>query len=1233
MSDFFNPYKKSKKKIDVNKNQINNLGFFSITDSGKDSTIEYKRNEKEVEDYDYEENEDFSKKSDLGFAFKLGLLDTYRGVKQIAGFDESDMRREQAELIKRMQGENGGLVKAAYFAGALLDPASWLIPFGKARTLWQMGKYGMVSGAVAGAAGYVDEDQDSILTEGKMTRKEQALFGLGAGGVVAPAFGVLKNIGVKATGKGTTIPVGGPDPEGFFGQLFSLKHVDPKKAVKRGYTKTQLQGAAKTAEPKVTPGGRKVIVERGPKRTVFERQDERIGDPTADIKPTVVKDDLELLNKNKARKGMFLFGPQSFANKYIFKPYEEKIGRPTFSKLSKSGEATSAVAGGLYGFNMDEELPIMSFTDPFSSRLGRAFTGAVFGFGGFKLLKKTTIPRKFGKGTAEEQGKEFHMSLTEFLGRGFIDKYNLPREYTALRQQAQGLGGMIASQFNELVQKAKILTVDERKILYNILEGEDIVNVKSKKIKELSEEARKTINMYGQMYHDLGLLDKKVFRKNAASYLQRIYADKTDVPRIGDDLRPRGIIKNVSIDEYLKTFKNQKAFNEDGTRVMVRGGLDDRLPNGKIPMIPHRGWEVLENIDAKKLNNKKYVEELKARNLVNEDGEISIRWELTKGERLAKGEIEDAAASIELTGQYMASTISQFKFYDDLFKMPELSPYVKKTTRAGDKYVLDKKFKGLSDSEMNKAGYYKMPNTKFPDSKVKKYGKLSGKYVQEEIYKNLLAAQKYRESKLTDYFGDYLKLNRVWKASKTAWNPTVHVNNVFGNIFFSDMGDIPLFVGTGKGGGLINSFKLLAEHNSKKPIKSKVVYLAQKYGVFDADFITRELKTFDFKSIKNAYKYDDKKTEWANAVEISNRIYNAVRKNKITGTLENWYRLEDHIFRLNAFIHKRQQGFSDADAAMFARKQFIDYDIQAPVINFFRHGVTPFLAFSYRVIPLLAETAVVRPWKYAKYAALGYGLSKVGGMMGGGDAEKERQLMPKTSAGNILGIPILPTKEIKLPFTDKEGNSKYINIERLFPGGDILELGQGIIPGLPAPFQPSFGIAGDVVFGLAGVDLFTKKMDQTRGISVAEDITGSLKSIGVKLIPNFPFLPGSYSTKRIERAQPGRTEISPFREPESELQAILNAFGIKVTNRSLTSLTVTKKAELDKILKKYDLDIKNAGKKLASGEITEKQFEEEVADIVIKIQKQVMIFGGRLEGIDPATILQSKEMIDLMNSR
>ena len=34
-----------------------------------------------------------------------------------------------------MRGPNGGYVMAAYFAGAILDPAGWLIPFGKAKNL------------------------------------------------------------------------------------------------------------------------------------------------------------------------------------------------------------------------------------------------------------------------------------------------------------------------------------------------------------------------------------------------------------------------------------------------------------------------------------------------------------------------------------------------------------------------------------------------------------------------------------------------------------------------------------------------------------------------------------------------------------------------------------------------------------------------------------------------------------------------------------------------------------------------------------------------------------------------------------------------------------------------------------------------------------------------------------------------------------------------------------------
>ncbi len=1222
-----NPQKAAELKAKI-KQQTTGKGGLTIynlpVSSDKSGSIVNIRNEKDASDYDYEENVDYNQKVSLGKAFKLGLLDTTRGISQITGvgFDKQKMRKEQQELVKAMQGKNGGLIKAVYFAGAILDPASWLLPFGKAKTLYTMGKYGMVSGAVAGAAGYVDEEMDSIIGEGRITRGEQALLGSIGGGILSPGIGALRNLGVKVTGKGTVTPIGQPDPEGFIGTIFNLKHVNVQKALKDKSIKTvKLSAKPKMVEGEEYVGGIKkgkkaVFKTEKDKRVATYRDDSKIGDPSSDILKTVQDQDLarkvgktqkqidkmdskiaEEAQKNFPKKGMYLTPVRDFFDKYIAKPYQEKIGRPTFQKIA-SGQGASVTGGALIGYNYNDELPAVSINNPFSSRLGRAMLGAVMGLGGFKGLSKINITRRAG--TKEDAGATFTMPFTEFLGRGLRDKYNLPSEFVALRQQAQGMGGLIASQFNNLVQKAKLLNMDERRILYNILEGEDIAKVDSKKIMMLSKEARETINKFGQMYVDYGLMDKKVFQKNANSYLRRIYSKDKQAPRIGDDLKPRGQVLEVTEEDFIKNYKNVKAVDENGKPIMIRGGI------GEPKFVQHRGWEVFDEVTKDKVKYK------------------VIRWEYTKAERLAKGEIEDAAAGIELTGSYMASTISQFKFYDDIYKTPSLGAYVK---APNGKFTLDKQFKGLSESEMNKRGYYKMPTSVLKDTRVKKYGSLSGKYVLEEVYRNLLTANKYREATSGELFQQYRRLNGLWKVSKTAWNPTVHVNNIFGNVFFSDFADVPLFVGTKGEGGLVDSFKMLAKHNSKDPYKSETVYLAQKFGVFDADFIARELKTFDFKSLQNAYKYDANKTEWTNATDIAGRVYQAVRKNKITGTLQEWYRVEDHIFRLNAFQHRLKMGDSASDAAMFARRQFIDYDIDAPVIQALRNSVTPFLAFSYRIIPLLAETAVVRPWKFAKYAALGYGLNKIGAEMGGGEAEVERQMLPKYNSGNVLGMPILPFKEIKLPFKSEQGQSKYINIQRFFPGGDILDIGTtGVLPGLPAPLQPSGGIAGDVLFSLAGIDLFR------RTYNPPDNIGESLKNVGVKLIPNFPFIPGSYSTKRIDRATLD-TNISPYREDEAEWMAILSAFGFKVSNRTVGTLTAAKSLEFSAEMKKLENDIKDLADQLRRGVITMSTYDKKSAKIIIEMQKKAAIFGGRTEGISPADILESPEVLNLRNNR
>ena len=76
--------------------------------------------------------------------------------------------------------------------------------------------------------------------------------------------------------------------------------------------------------------------------------------------------------------------------------------------------------------------------------------------------------------------------------------------------------------------------------------------------------------------------------------------------------------------------------------------------------------------------------------------------------------------------------------------------------------------------------------------------------------------------------------------------------------------------------------------------------------------------------------------------------------------------------------------------------------------------MTPFLAYTYRIVPILSETAVVRPWKYFKYAALGYGLNKLGDIVGGGDEKTERALMQEKQKGRFM-VDFMPYRKIKLP--------------------------------------------------------------------------------------------------------------------------------------------------------------------------------------------------------------------------
>jgi len=1075
-----------------------------------------------VQKEDIDDDQDLWEK--VKFATKLGFTDTYRGVKQIAGIDAEQMKADQKKLYEYMQDPDGStnyMVAAAYFGSALLDPAGWLIPVTKARTLYKAAKYGFVSSGIAGGLGYVDEE--SLLD----TRAKQAAASAIGGTIVSP---IIAGVGKKIKGE----------------KVFTRESLGIP-----GLDAPSIKSQADAQYQKV-----KLTNEAGKKdRDAFARK--KITDVT--IK------DLEDLPQDKSK---LLRGPRLFFRENILKPYEQKFGKPALNYITNGeygAEAGGALTGGVTGYAFtDEEAPI-------GTKLGVAFTSAVAGAVGLGGIKRIKVQRTFGK---EEEAIEVTESVGDILGRNFIDGYKLPKDFKKLKGEAQGFANHIGMRFSFLANKIKLqLQPDEQKILFNMLEGDIKYGLKPGTLNKLNKESRELITEIAQEYVDMGLISPQTFQRNKNIYLKRSYKGKLEDRPFGEELRNRGATLTVSKEEYNKIYKKQKAYTTTSLDADKKTGLF-RQVEGKNKLIKgHKGWELLGT-------SQKEFKKLK------KTDDVQIRWEYTKPQRVGLGEIEDASFAIAETGRGFAETISQYRFYQNIAKQD---------------YVYDG-IRNIPAAE--RVNYRKMPTTVIgkTDSK-QRYGALAGKYVPEEVYKNLVAANRYARAESNTFYKGYRNLNSYWKLSKTAWNPTVHVNNVMSNFVLHDLIDADFKYLKPAWTALTTHGKAVTKNGKATIQKSKLVEAATKYGVFDAGFVNQELKNIKVGS-SFPYNFTDDLDPFNNSVNAARGVFDDVKNKNILTSLTNFYQFEDAVFRLSVFQDRIAKGFSYADAALDARRAFIDYNIDAPAINWMRNTVTPFLAYTYRIIPILAETAIVRPWKYAKYAGLGYGLNKMGDLVSGGDEEAERAVMPERKQGSFFGMPFLPYRNIKLPMPQigDEQKSYYADLTRFVPGGDVLDLGSPGIPGLPAPFQPSFGLGGEILFPMLGYDLFRAEKIKGQTGMFKEDLPIRLNTVLDKLTPNIPFLPGSYSSEKLERTRKGLD--SPFTADQSELVSLMQTLGFKIERAELNKLKAGKVYELKRKLKGFEEQINKYRNDYRKGLINRETAKKEI-DVVAKKMREL----------------------------
>ena len=124
-----------------------------------------------------------------------GMKDTWDGVQQIFGTEETKegLRNEQRHINALYNDPRfGTTARVGQGVGFLVDPVGVLIPAARGKTLWDVTKIGLATGATFGTLGYVDEENDQ-------SRAGNALIGAVTGGVLSPALFASAR-GIKGVG-------------------------------------------------------------------------------------------------------------------------------------------------------------------------------------------------------------------------------------------------------------------------------------------------------------------------------------------------------------------------------------------------------------------------------------------------------------------------------------------------------------------------------------------------------------------------------------------------------------------------------------------------------------------------------------------------------------------------------------------------------------------------------------------------------------------------------------------------------------------------------------------------------------------------------------------------------------------------------------------------------------------------------------------------------------------------
>jgi N12 class adenine-specific DNA methylase len=739
---------------------------------------------------------------------------------------------------------------------------------------------------------------------------------------------------------------------------------------------------------------------------------------------------------------------------------------------------------------------------------------------------------------------------------------------------------------------------------------------------EKLQEIQRVIDKLSQEAVDLGQLDQRSYERNKFAYLHRSYAKHVLEPKgakaarartvaiLGNQYKGRGTTETVAMSMVRQTAPEwwdvaRKAGKADPNLIGKKLTRYDRLaPSGAgtqtLPGMDGRSdGRVLETVylPADRAAPKQYAEWRKGATFEVRDvkrGDLTLWRDWTADERQKMGEIDEARFAIAKTLHGMIRDVEVGRFLGWLSRTQAKPTEAQLPAGASIVDASESLLRAFKPGE-----WVKVPETTIAGTAVKKYGELAGKYVEGPVWNEVRQALHTAQG-----FGKvYGAILNAWKLSKTALSPTVHMNNIMSNFVMADWHDVTA-------GHVAKALRIIMGAHDSTSVQG-IIGLAGKgmkaaAGMADQDaarelvkrykdsgaelgsFVVNETMKAQVDPLLAAMEAELRADPNSTAAQVgvmsalqllrqgevgaaakaaagAQGVRQVIREG---GNMIDLYQSEDSVFRLASWLKAKEEGKTDIEAGRIARHSFMDYNINAPWVQAARKTVLPFISYTYRAAPMLADIAMNKPHKILKLMAVAGAIDLLGSLLAGGgaDDDKVRKLLPKEKAGGVWGM--VP-KLIRMPWNDNNGSPVFLDIRRWVPMGDVFDLGQGHAA-LPIP--PSLMPGGPLA--LAGELIANKSQFTGKPIVLETDTAGQKAGKVADFVykwaaPNVLGLPGSYATTGVIDAAKGRTDA--FGRERSVAQAIASSIGVKaasyprdILERNIILESKGKQAELER---------------------------------------------------------------------